>query len=59
MSTAAPNRSAVLCIRMDQGLGGCSTKLLLQRRNWSQQAATGVRRVMLVFCEVTQGVGDT
>jgi len=26
MSTAAPNRSAVLCSRMDQGQGGCSQR---------------------------------
>jgi len=33
--------------------------LLLQRPNRSQQAASGVRRVMSASCEVTQGVSDT
>jgi len=30
--------------------------LLFQRPSRSQQAATGVRRMMLASCEVTQGV---
>ena len=33
--------------------------LLLQHPSQSQQAASGVRRVMSASCEVTQGVGDT
>jgi len=32
---------------------------LLQHPSQSQQAASGVRRVMLASCEVTQGVDDT
>ena len=41
------------------GLGWLFAMLLLQRPNRSQQAASGVRRVMSTCCEVTQGVGDT
>ena len=33
-------------------------ELLLQLPSWSQQAASGARRVMSASCEVTQGVGD-
>ena len=40
------------------GLRWLFTTLLLQHRSQSQQAASGVRRVMSTFCEVTQGVGD-
>jgi len=41
------------------GLGGLFAALLLQHPSQSQQAASGVRRVMSTLCEVTQGVGDT
>jgi len=41
------------------GLGWLFATLLLQRPNHSQQAASGVRRVMLSSCDVTQGVGGS
>jgi len=41
------------------GLGWLFATLLLQHPNRSQQAASGVRRVMLASCKVTQGVGGT
>jgi len=41
------------------GLGWVFTTLLLQHPSQNQQAASGVQRVMLAFCEVTQGVGGT
>ena len=41
------------------GQGWLFATLLLQHPRQSQQAASGVRRVMLASCEVTQGVGDT
>ena len=47
--------SAVECTR----IGWLLATLLLQHSNWSQQAASEVRRVILESCEVTQGVGDT
>ena len=40
-------------------LGWLFATLLLQHPSQNQQAASGVRRVMLASCEVTQGVGDT
>jgi len=40
------------------GQGWLFATLLLQRPNRSQQAASGARRVMSAFCEVTRGVGD-
>jgi len=43
----------------EPGLGRLFATLLLQRPNRSQQAASGVRHVMLASCEVTQGVGGT
>ena len=59
MSTAAPNRRAVLCGWNAPGLGWLFAELLLQHSSWSQQAASGARRVMPTSCHVTQGVGDT
>jgi len=41
------------------GQGWLFAALLLQHPSQSQQAASGVQRVMSAFCEVTQGVGDT
>ena len=41
------------------GLGWLFATLLLQHPSQSQQAASGVRRVMLAPCEATQGVGGT
>jgi len=41
------------------GLGWLFVTLLLKHSNWSQQAASRVRRVMQASCEVTQGVGNT
>ena len=41
------------------GIGWPFAILLLQRPNRSQQAASGVRRVMLAPCEVTESVGGT
>ena len=41
------------------GLGWLFATLLLQCPNWSQQATSGVRRVMLASCKVTQGIGGT
>jgi len=60
VSTAAPDRSAVLCSRMDQGSGSCSQRCCSNNPlSLSQQAASGVRRVTSASCEVTRGVGDT
>jgi len=39
-----------------EGLGWLFAELL-QHTSQSQQAASGVRRVMSASCEVTQGVG--
>jgi len=41
------------------GLGWLFAELLLQHPSRSLQAASGVQRVMLASCEVTQDVGDT
>ena len=41
------------------GLGWLFAELLLQHPNRSQEAASGVRRMMSASCEVTQGVGNT
>jgi len=57
MSTAAPDRST---LRLNAtGLVWLFAELLLQHPSRSQQATSGVRRVMSASCEVTQGVGDT
>jgi len=41
------------------GLGWLFAEILPQNPNWSQQAASGARRVTSASCEVTQGVGST
>ena len=41
------------------GLGWLFATLLLQNSTQSQQAASRVRCVMIVSCEMAQGVGDT
>jgi len=59
VSTAAPDRSAVLCPLNGPGLGWLFAPLLLQHTSPTQRAASRVRRVMSSFCEVTQVAGDT
>ena len=59
MSIAAPDRVRSTLQLKAPGLGWLFAPLLFQHPNRSQQAASGVRRVMSASCEMTQGVGDT
>jgi len=34
-------------------------EVLFQHPSWSEQAASGARRVMSASCEVAQGIGGT
>ena len=59
MSTAAPDKSAVLFLLNGPRLRWLFVTLLLSHPGQIQQAASRVRRVMSTLCEVTRGVGIT
>jgi len=52
MSTAAPDRCAVLLWLNARGLGWLFAELLLHHPNWSQKATSGARRMMSASCQV-------